>query len=74
MFPSQEHYTLLQRGAKALSDAIPILDMAEECGVDCSDYRVGHAELGNRINKYISTFFPNQALPASPSGVTVHDG
>lgn len=74
MFPSQEHYTLLRRGQQALNDAIPILDMAEECGVDCSDYRNGHAELSGRIDKYLRNFFPNQVIPSSPAGVNVYNG
>jgi hypothetical protein len=69
LFPTQAHFDLLQRGARSLHDAVQLIDTAESCGIDCSDYRAGSTELARRINEYITRFFPNQVTPGNPSGI-----
>lgn len=72
-FPTETHYNLLMQGQRALADVLPLIDKAEACGLDCSEYRSGHAYMQDRITRYINTFFPNQVTPRNPSGVSTGD-
>lgn len=68
-FPSSAHLELIRKGQQSLADALPIIDAAEACGVDCTEYRQGHAELSRRLALYQSRFFPNQTGFPNEQGV-----
>jgi hypothetical protein len=72
-FPSEQHYNLLMQGQRALNDVLPLVDKAEACGLDCSEYRSGHAFMQDRIGRYLRTFFPDQITPKSGTGVPMGD-
>lgn len=62
------HLDLLRKAQKDLHDMIPLMDMAESCGVDCELYRQGHAYATERIAKFINTFFPDHLQPPTAAG------
>jgi hypothetical protein len=63
------HGELINRGLQALANALPIIEAAEKAGVDCTEYRQGHAEMQRRLMSYRGQFFPNQVTPPLPQGV-----
>ena len=73
-FPSSIHRDILRKGQQSLNDVLPLIDVAEACGVDCQEYKQGEASLRNRINTYLTMFFPDQIIPGTPAGVPRHDG
>ncbi len=68
-FPSINHLELIRNGQRSLSNALPLIDTAEACGLDCAQYRAGIQELGRRLALYQSRLFPDQAVPADGEGV-----
>jgi hypothetical protein len=68
-FPSSSHLDLLRKGQQSLNAARPLIDTAEACGVDCTQYRQGVASLNDRIDTYIRRFFPDQIIPIDGTGV-----
>ena len=63
------HSELINRGLQSLAQALPIIEAAERAGVDCTEYRNGHAEMLRRLMSYRSQFFPDQTTPPLPQGV-----
>ncbi len=66
---STAHSELINRGLQSLANALPIIEAAEKAGVDCTEYRQGHAEMLRRFHQYRASFFPDQITPPLPSGV-----
>jgi hypothetical protein len=73
-FPNLQHLDLLRQGQRSLHEAIPLIDAAEACGLDCQEYRQGLAALSGRIDTYIGRFFPDQLAGGSRTGLPGHDG
>lgn len=74
-FPGGNHLELIRNGQRSLANALPLLDTAEACGLDCQQYRAGVQELGRRLSLYQSRLFPDQAgggdgtdVPRAPGG------
>jgi len=59
------HLAVLRQAQRALADLIPEMDKAEQCGVDCTEFRNGHAFIRDKVDQYISTYFPGPFDPAS---------
>jgi hypothetical protein len=68
-FPATVHYELAHRALKGVSDAATLIDKAEACGVDVSQYREGCQYIDGIARSFIREFFPNQVLPPHPPGV-----
>lgn len=68
------HHELLRKAQRDLSEMIPLMDAAEECGVDCQQYREGHAYISGRINDFLRVFFPDQVVPPDGSGLPRNAG
>lgn len=68
-FPSPAHYEMLLRAQQSLNHVTPLIDAAEACGVDCQEYRQGHAYLADRTNAFLRQFFPDQITPPTGSGL-----
>lgn len=64
-----EHFDLLSKAARDLHDIIPEIEKAELCGVDCQEFRSGHAYLSDRVSKFLSIYFPHGGNPAVDPGV-----
>lgn len=71
-FPNQSHLDLLMRADKSLASAEPLLRMAEECGIDCSEQRAGQEFLRERIDTLRRVLFPDNLVP--PSGLASPPG
>jgi len=70
-FPDMNHLELIRSGQRSLANALPLLDTAEACGLDCREYRQGIAVLGQRLAQYHARLFPDQAHGIDPEGVSV---
>jgi len=46
----------LKRSERALMDLLPELDKAEQCGIDCQEYRTIRDEAVERISKLLQHF------------------
>lgn len=68
-FPTSGHYEMLIRGQRSLNNVQPLISKAEACGVDCTEYKQGHAYLSDTINAFMREFWPDQLVPPSGSGV-----
>lgn len=73
-FPSTAHLDALRAGQSSLNNVLPLLDKAEACGLDCTEYRQGQATLRGRIDAYLREFFPDQIVPGDATGLHRHDG
>jgi hypothetical protein len=60
---------MLMRGKRALNNVAPLIGKAEECGMDCSQYREAHGYLNDQMDAFIRTFFPDQITPGPGDGV-----
>lgn len=67
-FPDNSHLQMLMNAREHLAAAIPVLDAAESCGVDCTEYRQGHAELSRRVETYLGMLFPDSVKPGPQEG------
>lgn len=73
-FPSTGHLELLVKAQESLSRVTPLIDKAEACGIDCTEYRDGVAYMGKKIDSFRSNFFPDQILPPDGSRVPKDGG
>lgn len=67
-FPSSAHYNMLMHGMRSLNEVTPLISKAEACGMDCTEYRQGHAYLQDTISRFLHEFFPDQITPPSEAG------
>lgn len=70
---NSNHLDLLRSAQRSLNEALPLIDRAEACGLDCQEYRQGHAALSDRVARYITHFFPGQIV-GQGAGPVRHDG
>lgn len=68
------HYDMLLRGERALNDAIPLIAKAESCGVDCTEFREGHAFMRDRLARFRAVYFPDQIVPPTGAGTPIGGG
>lgn len=61
------HLELLRKTQRQLNDLLPLMDAAEACGVDCDQYRNGHAYLAARTQQYLERFFPDEYVQPDES-------
>jgi hypothetical protein len=73
-FPGPQHLELMRAGQRSLNAALPLIDNAEACGLDCTEYRQGYRALQDRIGNYIARFFPDQAIPIPGTEGQPNDG
>jgi ribosome assembly protein YihI (activator of Der GTPase) len=57
----EEHLGLLE-AQRQLTDILPEIDKAEECGIDCQAYRSQHADALQQITNILKNFGPKSAL------------
>lgn len=69
-FPTSSHYQMLINAQRTLNDALPKIDKAEECGIDCTEYRQGHAYLADQVERYLRAYFPDQIVPPDGTGIS----
>ena len=55
---SNEDYASILQAERQLHDILPDIDNAEECGVECQEYRRVHAEYMQQIEKLKAKFGP----------------
>lgn len=70
IFPSTGHYEMLIRGERALNNVEPLISKAEACGVDCAQFREGHAGMREFFAAVRREFWPDAVVPPSGSGVS----
>lgn len=68
-FPTPAHYEMLTRAQRSLADVVPIIAKAEACGVDCQQFREGHAYLSDTITRFIREFYPDAIRPPTGTGI-----
>lgn len=68
-FPTPAHYEMLIRAKRSLSDVAPLISKAEACGVDCQEFREGHAYLSGTIDRFLNQYFPDQLQPPTGTGI-----
>lgn len=68
-FPTPGHYEMLIRGERALNNVQPLIAKAEACGVDCAQFRDGHAGMQQFFAAVRQQFWPDAVIP--PSGANV---
>lgn len=68
-FPSTQHLDRLRDAQRSINNAIPLMDQAEACGIDCQEYRQGARAMSDQIGNFIARFFPDQSPHApTPAG------
>lgn len=65
------HRDMLIEAQRRLSNVLPEIDKAEACGVDCAEFRQGHAYLADRVGRYLNTYFPNAVSSAGSTGIPI---
>jgi hypothetical protein len=73
-FPDQTHYDLLIKAQRGLDGVLPLIEKAEACGMDCQEFRSGHAAMSSQVGAWLRAFFPDQMLPASEAGISTQLG
>jgi len=53
-----EHVAKLQQSQRDLHDIVSEFTTAEECGLDCQEYRRLHTEAADRIGKILQNYGP----------------
>ena len=56
---SKENYAGLLQSERLLHDILPEMDKAEECGIECQEFRRVHAEAMQRIEAMKRNYGPN---------------
>lgn len=54
-----ERIAALQQAQRDLHDILSDMDEAEECGVDCQNYRMMHQEAAKRIDAILRHYGPS---------------
>lgn len=57
-------YDTLREAAAKLNEALTMIGQAEQCGVDCQQWRALATQLGQRIEQRMGVLFPNGRRPA----------
>lgn len=70
---NNSHLALLQQSQRQLADLIPEMDRAEQCGIDCTDFRNGHTFIQDKVATYLATYFPD-TLVANPGDRVPREG
>lgn len=73
-FPSDTHYQLLINAQRELDQILPLLEKAEACGMDCQEFRQGHAAMSGQIGAWLRNFFPDKLNPPTGTGISTHVG
>lgn len=68
-FPTPVHYEMLLRAQRSLADVSPKIAKAEACGIDCRQYKEGHAYLSDTVARFIREYFPDQIQPPTGTGL-----
>lgn len=56
---TNEQHASLIKAERDLHDVLPDMDKAEECGIDCQEFRRLHGEAMERIEALKRNFGPN---------------
>jgi hypothetical protein len=62
------HRDMLIESQRRLQNVLPEIDKAESCGIDCSEFRQGHAYLSETVGRYLDTYFPHAAASGLGGG------
>lgn len=71
-FPNTAHLEQLRNAQRSLGNALQLIDAAEACGFDCTQYRQGHQAMADQAGKLIARFFPDQIVGPSGTGVPIN--